>query len=53
LVSGHEAKGKEHLSRLGKHGAGNACLYIKRLFDVQLPFLERLVGRPVAETKRR
>jgi hypothetical protein len=53
LFSGYEAKAKGLLSHLGKHKTGKACLYIKRLSDVQLPILEHLVAQSVAETKRR
>ena len=38
---------------LGPHKFGKACLYLKRLADVQLPVLERLVTLSVAATKRR
>ena len=38
---------------LGPHKFGKACLYLKRLADVQLPLLEQLVALSVAETKRR
>ena len=38
---------------LGPHKFGKACLYLKRLADVQLPILEQLVALSVAETKRR
>lgn len=41
------------LGRLGRHTMGKACLYIKRLADVEMPVLEQLVERSVAETKRR
>ena len=41
------------LAQLGKHRLGKACLYLKRLADVQLPVLEQLLARAVAETKRR
>lgn len=54
LLAGYEdAETKELLAQLGKHKTGKACLYIKRLADVQLPVLERLVTRSVAETRRR
>jgi hypothetical protein len=53
LNSGYEAQSKELLSRLGKHKTAKACLYIKRLSDVQLPILERLVARSFAATKGR
>jgi Domain of unknown function (DU1801) len=38
---------------LGPHKFGKACLYLKRLADIQLPVLEQLVALSVAETKRR
>lgn len=41
------------LAQLGQHKIGKACLYIKRLADVQLPVLEQLVLNSVAETRRR
>jgi hypothetical protein len=41
------------LSTLGKHKLGKACLYIKRLSDIELPVLEKLLVRAVAEIKRR
>lgn len=43
----------ELLSRLGKHKMGKACLYIRRLADVDLKVLEQLVAGSVAEVKRR
>lgn len=41
------------LSRLGKCRVGKACLYIKRLADVDQKVLAQLVDRSVAELKRR
>ena len=41
------------LGRLGRHKIGKACLYIKRLADVQLPVLEQLVVRSVAYVRQR
>ena len=40
------------LSKLGKHRTSKACLYVKRLEDLQLPILERLLARAVEETRR-
>jgi hypothetical protein len=37
------ARHSELLARLGKHTATRVCVYIKRLSDVQLPILERIV----------
>jgi hypothetical protein len=33
----------ELLARLGKHTTSRVCVYIKRLSDVQLPILEKIV----------
>src|SRR5947207_15388621 len=43
----------ELLSKLGKHKMGKACLYVRKLSDVDLNVLEQLVVGSVAETKRR
>jgi hypothetical protein len=37
----------ELMSRLGKHSCGKSCLYIRRLADVHLPTLEKLVNASV------
>jgi hypothetical protein len=41
------------LSKLGKHKMGKACLYFKRLADLDAKVLETLVSASVAEIKRR
>lgn len=41
------------LEKLGKHKARGACLYIKRLSDVDLGVLRELVADSVAEMRRR
>ena len=44
-LSGSEAAETEQLfAQLGKHSRGKACLYIKKLADVDLDMLERLIG---------
>jgi hypothetical protein len=40
------------LTRLGKHSTGKACLYLKRLSDVDLDVLRELVGRSYAARAR-
>lgn len=39
--------------RLGKHRRGKSCLYFKRLADLDVEVLERLIAASVAEVKRR
>ena len=41
------------LGRLGKHKMGKACLYVRRLSDIDLGVLEEMVAASVAEVKRR
>jgi hypothetical protein len=43
----------ELLARLGKHKMGKACLYFKRLADLDIKVLEALIAGSVAEVKRR
>jgi hypothetical protein len=52
MVAGYEGA-EVLLAELGKHKLGKACLYLKRLSDVQIPVLEKLLARAVAKTKRR
>ena len=51
-----EASGKDQqtlLTRLGKHRMGKCCLYIRRLSDVDIKVLEKLVAGSIAEVRRR
>jgi hypothetical protein len=41
------------LARLGKHKRGKVCLYIKRVADLDVEVLERLIESSVADVKRR
>ncbi len=41
------------LKKLGKHKMGKACLYIKRLSDIDMKVLQQLVAGSVAEITRR
>lgn len=43
---------KTLLAQLGKHKTAKACLYIKRLSDVDLAVLETLIEHSAAELKR-
>ena len=43
---------QELLARLGKHKMGKACLYFKRLADLDVEVLESLVSSSVAAIKR-
>jgi hypothetical protein len=39
------------LQKLGKHSLGKGCLYIKRLSDVDLPTLKKLIKASVKQQK--
>jgi hypothetical protein len=46
--------GKEELlASLGKHRMGKSCLYIKRLSDVDVAVLRRLIDLSIAATRER
>jgi hypothetical protein len=40
------------LSRLGKHSTGKACLYVKRLGDIDMTVLEELITRSVEHMRK-
>jgi len=46
IMTGFDQAG-ELLARLGKHSTGKSCLYIKRLADVDLPTLKKLIQRSI------
>jgi Domain of unknown function (DU1801) len=46
------AKHQELLAKLGKHSTGQSCLYVKRLADVDLPTLKKLIAESVKDRKR-
>lgn len=52
LIAGFDHQTKA-LAKLGKHKLGKACLYVKRLSDIDLGVLERMLKASIAETKRR
>jgi hypothetical protein len=52
LMPGLQAK-ETLLAALGKHKAGKGCLYIKRVSDIDVRVLEKLIRESVAELRRR
>lgn len=40
------------LQKLGKHSLGKGCLYIKRLADVEVPVLKKLIDNSVRSAKK-
>jgi hypothetical protein len=47
LVGGFEDRHARDLEKLGPHKTGKGCLYLKRLSDVNLGVLRRLIERSV------
>ena len=43
----------ELMKKLGKHSTGKSCLYIKRLDDIHLPTLKKLVSESVKYMKKK
>ena len=52
ITSGFASR-EDLLAELGKHKTGKACLYIKRLSDINVRVLEKLVSESVADRQRR
>ena len=52
-VMGESAAQQALLARLGKHRMGKACLYFKRLADLDVGVLEALIEQSVADMRRR
>src|SRR5215217_926779 len=50
LMMGFEKHG-ELLEKLGKHSGAKSCLYIKRLSDIHIPTLKKLIKISVKELK--
>ncbi|HEX5964298.1 MAG TPA: DUF1801 domain-containing protein [Pyrinomonadaceae bacterium] len=40
------------MEKLGKHGTGKSCLYIKRLSDIHVPTLKKLIRQSVKRMKQ-
>lgn len=49
LTPGFE-KDTELMEKLGKHGTGKSCLYIKRLADIHVPTLKKLIKQSVKDS---
>lgn len=51
-VSGGMEQSKKLLEKLGPHKTGKACLYIKRLSDIDIPTLKKLIVLSVKEMQK-
>jgi hypothetical protein len=52
LYLGHLDEQRDLLDKLGTHSCGKGCLYVKRLSDVHLPTLTKLVKSSVARARK-
>jgi hypothetical protein len=52
LYLGHLDKQQQLLKTLGTHSCGKGCVYIKRLSDVHMPTLTKLVKSSVAYARK-
>jgi hypothetical protein len=52
ITSGFEDH-KELMQQLGKYKTGTACLYLKKLEDINLSVLKKLIRQSVAATKKK
>jgi hypothetical protein len=52
LYLGHLDEQRDLLDKLGTHSCGKGCLYIKRLSDVHLPTLTKLVKSSVTLARK-
>ena len=50
VLSGEDSHA-DLLAKLGKHSVGKGCLYIKRLSDVDMPTLKKLISASVKQKK--
>jgi hypothetical protein len=50
---GDYADHNDLLEKLGKHKLGKACLYLKKLDDVHLPTLKKLITAMVSDLKKK
>ena len=51
-LPGELAKQAALLKKLGKHSTGGGCLYIRRLTDVHVPTLKKIVSASVKAARR-
>jgi len=52
-LSGLEDELQPELKKLGPHTTGKVCLYIKRLSDIDLAVLKRMIAKSLTRMKKR
>ena len=51
MMVGFQEQDPELMKQLGKHSTGKSCLYIKRLSDIHVPTLKKLIKASVKSAK--
>ena len=51
-IAAGDEKNAGLLAKLGKHSLGKGCLYIKRLSDINIPTLKKLINASAKRTKQ-
>ncbi len=46
-------KYESFLRKLGKHSTGKSCLYVKRLVDIDMTVLEKLISESILHVKKK
>jgi hypothetical protein len=52
IYLGQEVQDPATLAKLGKHRATKACLYVKRLADIDLKVLKSMIKKSIAATRK-
>ncbi len=52
IYLGLEAQDPATLAKLGKHRAAKACVYVKRLADIELKVLRSMIKKSIAATRK-
>lgn len=52
IYLGQEVQDPATLAKLGKHRATKACLYVKRLADIDLKVLKAMIKKSIAATRK-
>ncbi len=51
MMPGFE-ESKERMATLGKHSTGKSCLYFKRLSNIHMPMLKKLIKQSMVDIKK-
>ena len=52
MMINFEKQHPELMEKLGKHSTGKSCIYIKRLSDIHLPTLKKLVNESLKDLRQ-